>query len=183
MLSKGSQRLTDDHVALGELLRQLQTSLDHGDVDGSYGKLDLFWAKLAVHIRAEHLHLFPSVVDGLTANAEGEIPALKLSSTLAAIERLRADHEFFMRQLARAIELMRGLINVSDHRVIRQELITIRHIVFEVDKRLTDHNQLEEDQIYQLAGIVLNPEEQAELAKRIGTELENRPPRFAANIW
>lgn len=181
MLSKGSQRLADDHVVLDELLKQLQSALDHADIDTGYAKLDLFWAKLAVHIRAEHLHLFPSV--GLTANAEGEIPALRLPRTLAAIERLRADHEFFMRQLARAIELMRGLINVSDHRLIRQELIIVRHIIFEVEQRLSDHNQLEENEIYQLAGMVLSAEEQAELAKRIVQELENRPPRFAAAIW
>jgi hypothetical protein len=183
MLSKGIQRLADDHVALDELLKQLQTALDHGDVDAGFAKLDLFWAKLAVHIRAEHLQLFPSVLDGLSANAEGEIPAPRLSGTLAAIKRLRMDHEFFMRQLARAIEMIHGLVNVSDHQVIDEGLINIRRTIFEVEQRLADHNQLEEDQIYQVAGMVLNAEEQAELAKRIVDELENRPPRFAAAIW
>lgn len=60
MLSQASQRLADDHGALDEVLSQLWKALDTGDVLVSHDKLDLFWARLAVHIRAEHLHLFPA---------------------------------------------------------------------------------------------------------------------------
>jgi hypothetical protein len=66
MLSKGSERLAADHVALGRLLKELKTALSNDDVAVSYAKVDLFWAKLAVHIRAEHLHLFPDVLKGVT---------------------------------------------------------------------------------------------------------------------
>jgi hypothetical protein len=59
MLSQASRRLADDHAALDEVLRQLQEPLDTADVAASHAQLDLFWARLAVHIRAEHLHLFP----------------------------------------------------------------------------------------------------------------------------
>lgn len=157
MLSNGTQRLAADHVALDELLKQLHTALDHGDVDAGYAKLDLFWAKLAVHIRAEHLHLFPCVL-----NREG-----------AVIEQLRDDHEFFMRQLASAIEIIRtaqGLNNVKD-------------IVLEIEQRLAHHNQVEETNVYHLATTELNPEGLAELSERISSELEKRPSRFTAESW
>jgi hypothetical protein len=157
MLSNGTQRLADDHVALDELLQQLKTALAHGDVDAGYAKLDLFWAKLAVHIRAEHLHLFPLVL-----NEEG-----------AVIEQLRDDHEFFIRQLASAIETMRT----------GQGLNTVKDIVLEIEQRLAHHNQVEETNVYHLATTVLNSEELAELSQRISSELEKRPSRFTAESW
>ena len=157
MLSKGTQQLADDHVALDGLLKQLHAALDHGDVDTSYAKLDLFWAKLAVHIRAEHLHLFPCV-----ASVEG-----------AVVQRLREDHEFFMRQLASAIEMIHT----------GQELNLVKDILLEVEQRLAHHNQVEETNIYQLAATVLNEEELAKLSQRLSSELEKRPPRFSAESW
>jgi hypothetical protein len=66
MLSQASQRLGDDHVALGAVLRQLQEALDTGDIEACHARLDLFWERLAVHIRAEHLHLFPAVINRLS---------------------------------------------------------------------------------------------------------------------
>jgi hemerythrin superfamily protein len=176
MLSKGSERLADDHVALDQLLKQLQAALDEGDVNVVYASLDLFWAKLAVHIRAEHLHLFPGVLKESSETAG-------LGDTRAAIVRLRADHDFFMHQLARAVETIRGLLHVSDQPVIDKELDTIRSAISDVEQRLADHNRIEENHIYQLAGTILNVKQQEELARRISSELENRPPRFAANLW
>lgn len=155
MLSKGTQLLADDHVALDELLKQLKTALDHGDVEASYAKLDLFWAKLAVHIRAEHLHLFPCVVDA------------------AVVDQLRNDHEFFMRQLARAIEMIRT----------GQGLQTVKDILLEIEERLVHHNQVEETNVYHLAKTALDPEELAELSQGISCELEKRPSRFTAETW
>jgi len=74
MLSQASQRLVDDHIALDEVLKQLKEMLTGGDIEASHARLDLFWARLAVHIRAEHLHLFPVVLNRLsdiTAGAAG----------------------------------------------------------------------------------------------------------------
>ena len=155
--TKGPQRLADDHAALDALLKQLHAALDHGDAGVTYARLDLFWAKLAVHIRAEHLHLFPCLL-----NVEAEV-----------IERLREDHEFFMRQLASAIETMRT----------GQGLDAVKEMIMEVERRLANHNHVEETNIYQLAGTVLNSEELAELSQRICSELEKRPSRFTAETW
>jgi hemerythrin superfamily protein len=182
MVSKGSKLLADDHVALDRLLKQLQTALSHSDVNACYASLDLFWAKLAVHIRAEHIHLFPGILKGTIQIVAEQVPAM-LNETRATIERLRADHDFFIHQLAKAVENMRRLLNVSEQSIIVEGLIIVRDTISEIERKLADHNRIEESQIYQLAGIVLSTQEQAELAKRISSELEKRPPRFAGNIW
>ena len=90
------QRLSDDHHSVDEVLKQLLAALDHRDVQTSYARLDLLWARLAVHIRAEHLHLFPAVTK-------------HLREAQPMVEDLRTDHDFFMRELARAIAVLREL--------------------------------------------------------------------------
>lgn len=168
MFSKGSQRLADDHVAADNLLKQIQVAINSGDVKSAHEKLDLFWAKLAVHIRAEHLHLFPALTSSVGENV---------------IKQLRADHEFFMRELAHAVEAMRTLSNVSDQDVIDKGLDIVRQTMIAVEQKLAEHNQREENGVYRLAETVLDADEQAELERKISHELENRPPRFASNVW
>ena len=162
-LASTHRRLSDDHDAVGEVLKQLLTASDNNDVETSYLKLDLLWGRLAVHIRAEHLHLFPVL---LTHQSEAQ----------ATVEVLRADHDFFMRELARAIGVLRG-------RYDEAEFSAVRDAVREVEKRLNTHNQTEEDQIYAQASIMLTEPEQLELLARINAELENRPPRFSEEAW
>ena len=155
---------------MSEVLKQLLTALNNRDVEASHSKLDLLWARLAVHIRAEHLHLFPTVTSRLT----------KAQST---VEKLRIDHDFFMRELARAIgvlrELPKQITNTSDE----AKLTAVRDTVREIETRLATHNETEENQIYRWAGTVLTEPEQMDLAKRINAELENRPPRFSEEAW
>src|ERR1051325_2506367 len=95
-MSQPRQRLSDDHDAVSEVLKQLLTALDNNDVATSFSRLDLLWARLAVHIRAEHLHLFPAVTK-------------HLRESHAIVENLRTDHDFFMRELARAIAILREM--------------------------------------------------------------------------
>ena len=106
-----------------------------------------------------------------------------LPETQIAIERLRSDHDFFMKQLAGAVDVARSLVNVSERAAIGKGLNAIKEIVFQIEQRVEDHNNVEEGHIYRLAGIVLSRTEQVELAQRVTSELEKRPPRFAANVW
>lgn len=55
--------LEDDHSELGQLLSELNAELAKSNLTHSFELLDLFWARLAVHIRAENLHLFPALVN------------------------------------------------------------------------------------------------------------------------
>jgi hemerythrin superfamily protein len=154
------ERLADDHHAVSEILKQLLTALDNKDVETSYARLDLLWARLAVHIRAEHLHLFPAL-------------ASRRTEAQAMIDRLRVDHDFFMRELARAIGILRT----------GAELTVVADIVREVEKRLATHNEIEENEIYRWSSTMLTEPEQLELLARINAELENRPPRFSEEAW
>src|SRR6266567_6977294 len=138
MLSEASQRLADDHAALDEVLSQLRKALDTGDVAVSHARLDLFWARLAVHIRAEHLHLFPAVMNGLSDMTADHSVAPTLNQGRLAIKRLRADHDFFMHELARAIGILRDLVKATDREAMR----TVRDAVLDIEKRLIIHNEL-----------------------------------------
>lgn len=159
MTAEAHQKLSDDHEAVGEVLAQLLTALQNHDVQTSRAKLDLLWARLAVHIRAEHLHLFPAI-------------AARVSEAGPVIENLRADHDFFMRELA-------GAVGVFRESTLTQVLDTVR----EVEKRLASHNEIEEQQVYHWAGSVLTDSEQTALAARINAELEKHPPRFSRETW
>jgi hemerythrin superfamily protein len=162
-VSATHRRLSDDHHAVGEVLEQLLTALNKNDVETSCSKLDLLWARLAVHIRAEHLHLFPAVTT-------------RLSEAQPIVEILRADHNFFMRELARAIGVLRGQADQA-------ALTAVRDAVREIERRLTHHNEIEENQIYDKAGTILTESEQLDLTARINAELENSPPRFSEEAW
>ena len=159
--SEARRRLLDDHAAVSEVLKQLVTALDNKDVRASYSKLDLLWARLAVHIRAEHLHLFPAVMGRMT-------------EAQSVVETLRADHDFFMRELAGAIGVLREF---------PEQIDAVHNTVREVEKRLASHNEIEENRIYHWASTILTEPEQSDLAARINAELENRPPRFSEGAW
>ncbi|HEY6120589.1 MAG TPA: hypothetical protein VIV66_11545 [Pyrinomonadaceae bacterium] len=178
-----SHRLADDHSALDEVLKQLQRALDAGDIEASHAKLDLFWARLAVHIRAEHLHLFPSVINALSKTKVDQTGTPTQSVGQISVNRLRGDHEFFMRELAQAIEILHDLLNETDRRVVDEGTRRVHRILLAMEKRLLIHNEIEEKQIYRWATIVLDEQQQLELAMRVNAELVNRPARFDLTTW
>lgn len=179
-MSQGSKRLVDDHLELHQLLMEVQGALQERDVHRSYSKLDLFWAKLAVHIRAEHLHLFPAI---LSADGARISTTTSLTEIQSAIDQLRKDHDFFMHQLAGAVGNVRDLINVADKQKIESGLEGIRTTIREVEQRLEGHNEIEEEQVYCWISNLLDQKDQDELASAIRTELEKRPARFAETTW
>lgn len=169
MVSGTRKQLADDHEAVHEVLAQLVTALRNKDVAASYVKLDLLWARLAVHIRAEHLHLFPAVTS-------------RMSEAQTTVEKLREDHDFFMRELARAVGILRELprpLSSGDE----SRLSSVLDVVLAVEKRLADHNDIEEKEVYHWAATVLTETEQIDLAARVNAELENRPSRFSVEAW
>jgi hypothetical protein len=75
-----------------------------------YATLDLFWARLAVHIRAEHLHLFEAILQAVNRKPGGVDTAPSPDEAERTIEELRGDHNFFMRELSQAVAVIRGLL-------------------------------------------------------------------------
>ena len=175
MVAEVRLRLSDDHHAVSQVLEQLLTALENKNVQTSHSKLDLLWARLAVHIRAEHLHLFPAVIDRVTKS--------DLSEAQAIVKNLRADHDFFMHELARAIGILRELSQSTVTADSETKLAVVANTVREVEERLAIHNEIEENQIYRWSSTLLSDSEQLELLARINAELENRPPRFSEQAW
>jgi hypothetical protein len=172
-----SQQLIDDHAAIDRVLKELQAALWSSDLETAHAKLDLFWARLAVHVRAEHLHVFPTVLSSLD-RASAPSP----DEAQSVVAELRQDHDFFMHQLALAVEIMRELLTLP-RQFVAEGVNNVKKILLEVEERLVRHNELEETQIYRWATILLNSEEQAKLANQITTELLKHPPRFTLSTW
>ena len=182
MASPSRRQLSDDHRAVHQVLTQLITALNNKDVVASHSKLDLLWARLAVHIRAEHLHLFPTVLNRLSETTD-DAASPNLSEAKSVVEHLRADHDFFMRELARAVGIVRELPKPLHSREGEAGLDSVLEVVLEVEKRLENHNEIEENHIYTWVSTVLTDPEQLELTTKINAELENRPSRFSAEAW
>src|SRR5688500_16123465 len=90
--------LESDHADLDGLLIDLQHLLADDDLHRTYAALDLFWARLAIHIRAEHLRLFPALLSIRTSAAELD----------ELIRPLREDHDFFMAELGSLMKAFRS---------------------------------------------------------------------------
>ena len=167
MKAKADEQLQHDHAELGELLNELDAALAASDAARTHATLDLFWARLAMHIRAEHLHLFPTisrVTNGQT------LPTGEPEHTIAI---LREDHDFFMRELSQAIAITRTIEEDS-----AEQLEVVRKKIAAVRARLVKHNEIEETGIYVWSSSLLSEPEQAELTTQVQKELENLPPRF-----
>lgn len=175
--TQGIERLLGaDHEALDKLMKELLAALDHRDAETAFARLDLFWARLAMHIRGENMHLFPAIRHGLQDIAAQGNEILSSAETQEAIAQLRSDHDFFMHELAGAIKIM------SDrHTEVRDDtsmIESVRQTIATLRDRLEAHNKLEEEMVYRLPAKLLGPEELSVLTGQILNELKNLPPRF-----
>lgn len=177
MSLKSDERLRHDHVELGDLLADLEAALLANDIARSHSTLDFFWARLAMHIRAEHLHLFPVILEATSRSQTSEAEALPPGEVRQTIEVLRKDHDFFMRELSRSVAITRGLL-ANPATDSAEPLGEVRQIIGEVKKRLARHNELEENGVYVWTGRLLTDAEQSALTAEVNKELENIPPRF-----
>ena len=169
--------LVDDHAEVDELLRGVMLAFDGGDAREVYAKLDYLWARLAVHIRAEHLHLFPTLLSA--AESEGRASVEPTAEEVReSVERLREDHDLFMRGLAAAVNELRALA-APDVTAGAGRLPRIMENVSALASRLAEHNRLEEGQVYLWQSTLLDEDAREDLRVRMRRELENLPPRFA----
>lgn len=105
--------LEDDHASLGQLLSELDAELAKQNIARAFELLDFFWARLAVHIRAENLYLFPALANAPASlfTGRGSLPTSAEAHNVLA--RLRTDHDFFMKELALMKNAMRELAGVQ----------------------------------------------------------------------
>ena len=171
--------MLDDHESLGELLEKLNSALDKSDLLQTFRLLDLFWARLAVHIRAENICLFPAIL-----NAPGELFASNnglptIEEARKAIASLRSDHNVFMNELTKAVKTMRRILEAPEDGNVSKQLQAVRENVSAVSRLLKEHNELEESAVYKWPSALLTPSELARLNDVIKLEIDNLPPRFA----
>ncbi len=167
--------LSADHEELGRLLDRAFMSLERADGPNALASIDLFWARLAMHIRAEHLHLFPVLLrSNYSTENEQKDDNSSPNSVTNIIEQLRSDHNWFMNELASLIKQMRLFVfsERSDAIAAIDRLETFR-------ERLTIHDEIEEAEVYPLVEQILEPAEVLALNMRIKKELEKFPLRFA----
>lgn len=161
------------------LFRELDAVFDHSRPREVLEKLDYLWARLALHIRAEHLHLFPALLAASKGGQGGPAAGTQSPTEVREIvKRLREDHDFFMRELAGAVNAARELAAL-DGPVDAGRLRQIRSVVLAVSGRLIEHNRVEEEQVYLWPKAVLTVGRRAELDAAMRQEIENLPPRFA----
>jgi hemerythrin-like domain-containing protein len=172
--------LISDHLELDSLVAELFSALDKGDTADVYRKLDFFWARLAMHIRAEHLHLFPAI---LKTARKGQQPQPAPNGLIPSVEdvensirNLQNDHNFFMRELGEAVKQMFEM-RENNWQDETAKIRALREKIAALCERLKKHNELEESGIYLWAEI-FTPAEMATLQSKIQKELENLPPRF-----
>jgi len=172
--------LETDHESLAHLLTELDAELAKANMARTFELLDLFWARLAVHIRAENLHLFPTLANAPASlfSGRGSLPTSEEVQSVLA--HLRSDHDFFMKELALIIKAMRR-ISASQPASV-EEVGELRQHLTIIAKRLETHNRLEEKRAYTWPTLLFDEQELATLRARIAHELENLPPRFAKNI-
>jgi tRNA nucleotidyltransferase/poly(A) polymerase len=180
MLSEPSRLLEEDHDGVDRVLQQLETALEAEDVESVEGRLDLFWARLAVHIRAEHLHLFPTLLKALQERKTSDEGTPSTETAQTTIARLREDHDFFMHDLANAVTMMREVRNLRDDKTT---LKRVAQIVGGVKQWLSEHNKAEELEVYRWVILLLNSDELTTLASLINVQLGNRPSRFTEAVW
>ncbi|HEX8457063.1 MAG TPA: hemerythrin domain-containing protein [Pyrinomonadaceae bacterium] len=171
--------LVDDHAEVDAVFHDLWRAFDRGGARAVCETLDYLWARLAVHIRAEHLLLFPALLEA-SAGSQGERAddAPAPGEVQAAIEHLREDHDFFMRELAGAVNAARELV-AQDDPPERERFLHIRDRALAVAERLAEHNHTEEQQVYLWPVTLLDESKLKSLREGMKREIENLPPRFS----
>jgi iron-sulfur cluster repair protein YtfE (RIC family) len=171
-----SKLLGRDHESLAKLLDELQLALTKHDPAKSFELLDLFWARLAMHIRAENLCLFPAILDA--AESRNAVGMPTFGEAEVVIESLRGDHNFFMDQLAQAVKATREMTRDETITPSSEEFEAIRDRVIAVRARLIPHNEIEEAKVYEWSALLLGPGELNSLSVALKRELDNMPQRF-----
>lgn len=169
--------LETDHESLAQLLAELDAELAKPNTVRAFELLDLFWARLAVHIRAEHLHLFPAIANAPASlfTTRGDLPTSEEAQDL--LLQLRSDHDVFMKELAQLMKIARqagaedGETSTAGGE-IRERLGRIKEC-------LETHNRLEESLAYVWPALLFDEPTVAALSDRLQGELQHAPPRFA----
>jgi len=168
--------LVHDHADLDGVLSELDQAFDAKDLERSLELLDLFWGRLGVHIRAENVHLFPTLLraselSDTRTSTDDVVPRQEMHEL---VNQLLDDHNFFMKQLIPAVKKLKLFCQNKEPEGLEE----IRATMIAVRRRLEAHNLIEESRVYRQARFLLSPTEQSTLNQKIQSDLENIPLRL-----
>lgn len=166
--------LAHDHEELDGTLAELKSALAAEDAEKSFHLLDRFWARLAMHIRAENHELFPVLKRAAETSVTMGTNVPPADEVVRLLAELRHDHDFFMTELTAAMKRLREISRGE----ATGDLRDVRERIDAVSQRLETHNELEETQVYRWAAQLLPLAEQAALQTRIQGQLDRLPERF-----
>ena len=169
--------LEEDHESLGKLLVELDEELRKPNFFRAFQLLDLFWARLAVHIRAENLVLFPALtnVPATAFTGRDGLPTSHEAQDILA--QLRSDHDFFMKELALMMKSTRK--NAPNESMKLEQVDELRRRLVVINERLDNHNRVEEKQVYGWPVLLFDEPTLAKLSHLLRHELTSLPPRFS----
>jgi hemerythrin-like domain-containing protein len=168
-----------DHQLMEEVLTDLIALLQKQDVNWAFDLLDLFATQLGVHIRTENVCLFPTILNApREAFSSGEgLPSFE--EVKSTIDKLRADHTFFVDQVSAAMRRIRGLMPQIDTNpsTFEAPLDEIRTAMAAVMERMQEHTQIEENQVYRWPELILPSDQYELLITVLASEVEKMPRR------
>jgi hypothetical protein len=77
-----------------------------------------------------------------------------LREAQSIVDKLRADHDFFMRKFAHAVGILRELPRSLDSADGKARFTSVLDVVLEVERQLAKHNEIEENKIYPWASTI-----------------------------
>jgi hypothetical protein len=169
--------LKGDHEVLDGMLNQLVIQLGKPDLPWAFESLDLFWASLAIHIRAENICLFPAILNA-PRDRFGKRGVPSYEEARAIIEQLKNDHNFLMTQLGDSMKGLRAMILHPEYSV-GISISELRDRIATVGDRLYKHKAVEEEKVYLWPAVLLNEDSLEQLNAGVATEIQNMPSRFA----
>lgn len=169
-----ARELVDDHAELDRIMGEGERALSAGDAEVALERLDRLWARLAVHIRAEHNVLFEVLSEAVEASGGDPGP----DEVQATLLRLREDHDLFMRELAEAVNDLKAARARDDERFEEETRSRVQSHLDRVRDRMPTHNALEEERVYRWLGELLPLDQQDAARERMAVELRKLPPRF-----
>lgn len=176
MLIPMSEGLLDhDHKELDKILDSYFGALSQSNFERAYHYLDFLWARLGMHIRAEHVHLFPALLASFDVPESAPAFGPTREEAQAAIAQLRKEHDSFINDIWAALKPMRAILADAD---ASHDTTFFREKIEEMNESLQAHNRREEAFMYRWVEGRLSPAQLADLHQKMQTELEKLPPRF-----
>ncbi len=167
--------LENDHREINDLFGRAMQALDGGRPSTAHNRLDLFWMRLAVHIRAEHKALFPRFE---ALRSRPDHPAAGRGKEFeTTVQSLRREHDEFMLTLSESVATLKKVRRGADAKEVAAKISAVKDRLTGLSERLSRHNIEEESTVYPLIDAWESPASAEALHRQLTAELQRLPSR------